>query len=183
MYERLVTGNVIFINRVKNIGIVDKTYPLKYGCSGPVIRSIDIPFDIRKHEPYAAYDRVDFEVATGTNADNMDRYLVRIKEMEISLNIIEKALNDLPSGPIKAEKIPKKLKPPKGDIYHTIESPRGELGVYIVSDESDVPYRMRWRVPSYSNLMTFPELAGGSLIADAIATLGSYDLVIPEIDR
>lgn len=183
MYERLVTGNVIFINRVKNIGVMDKNYPLKYGCSGPVIRSIGIPFDIRKHEPYAVYDRIDFDVATGTNGDNMDRYLVRIKEMEISLNIIEKALKDLPSGPVKAEKIPKKLKPPKGDIYHTVESPRGELGIYIVSDESDVPYRMRWRVPSYSNLMTFPELAEGSLIADAIATLGSYDLVIPEIDR
>jgi len=183
MYENLVTGNVIFINRVKNIGVMDKGYPIRYGCSGPVIRSTGIPFDIRRHEPYAVYDRIDFRIPTGTTGDNMDRYLVRIQEMEISLDIIEKALKDLPAGPYKAEKIPKKLKPPKGDIYHTIESPRGELGIYIVSDESDVPYRMRWRVPSYSNLMTFPELARGSLIADAIATLGSYDLVIPEIDR
>jgi len=183
MYERLVTGNVIFINRVKDIGVMDYTYPIRYGCSGPVIRSLGIPFDIRKHEPYGVYDRIDFKVAQGTNGDNMDRYLVRIQEMEISLDIIEKALKDMPSGPINAEKLPKKLKPPKGDIYHTVESPRGELGVYIVSDESDIPYRMRWRVPSYSNLMTFPELARGTLIADAIATLGSYDLVIPEIDR
>jgi len=183
MYERLVTGNVIFINRVKDIGVMDYTYPIRYGCSGPVIRSLGIPFDIRKHEPYGVYDRIDFKVAQGTNGDNMDRYLVRIQEMEISLDIIEKALKDMPSGPINTEKLPKKLKPPKGDIYHTVESPRGELGVYIVSDESDIPYRMRWRVPSYSNLMTFPELARGTLIADAIATLGSYDLVIPEIDR
>jgi len=183
MYERLVTGNVIFINRVKDIGVMDYTYPIRYGCSGPVIRSLGIPFDIRKHEPYGVYDRIDFKVAQGTKGDNMDRYLVRIQEMEISLDIIEKALKDMPSGPINAEKLPKKLKPPKGDIYHTVESPRGELGVYIVSDESDIPYKMRWRVPSYSNLMTFPELARGTLIADAIATLGSYDLVIPEIDR
>jgi NADH-quinone oxidoreductase subunit D len=109
--------------------------------------------------------------------------MMRIREMEISLNIIEKAIEKLPSGPFKAEKVPKKLKPPKGDVYHAVESPRGELGVYIVSDESDTPYRMKWRVPSYSNLMTFPYLAEGELISDAIATLGSYDLVIPEIDR
>jgi NADH-quinone oxidoreductase subunit D len=183
MYEKLVTGNVIFINRVKGIGIFKQSEVPKYGCSGPLIRSTGIPFDIRKAEPYAAYDRVDFEIPTGKTGDNMDRYLVRIKEMEISLNIIEEAIGKLPSGPFKAEKVPKKLKPPKGDMYHTVESPRGELGVYIVSDESDKPYRMRWRVPSFSNLMTFPELAQGTLIADAIATLGSYDLVIPEIDR
>ena len=109
--------------------------------------------------------------------------MVRMKEMEISLNIIEDAIEKLPSGPFKAEKVPKKLKPPKGDIYHTVESPRGELGVYIVSDESDTPYRMRWRAPSFSNLMTFPFLARGVLIADAVAILGSYDIVIPEIDR
>ncbi|MCX5817160.1 MAG: NADH-quinone oxidoreductase subunit D [Proteobacteria bacterium] len=183
MYEKLVTGNVIFVNRVKGIGILEQSEVPKYGCSGPIIRSTGIPFDMRKVEPYAAYDRVGFEIPTGKTGDNMDRYMVRIKEMEISLNIIEEAIEKLPSGPFKAEKVPKKLKPPKGDIYHTVESPRGELGVYIVSDESDKPYRMRWRVPSFSNLMTFPELAQGTLIADAIATLGSYDLVIPEIDR
>ncbi len=183
MYENLVTKNVIFINRVKGIGIFEKDAVRKYGCSGPVIRSTGIPFDIRRAEPYAAYDKVDFEIPFGETGDNMDRYMMRIREMEISLNIIEKAIEKLPAGPIKAEKVPKKLKPPKGDVYHAVESPRGELGVYIVSDESDTPYRMRWRVPSYSNLMTFPYLAKGTLIADAIATLGSYDLVIPEIDR
>ena len=183
MYEKLVTKNVIFINRVKGIGILEQSNVPKYGCSGPVIRSTGIPFDIRKTEPYAAYDKIGFEIPIGTKGDNLDRYMIRIREMEISLNIIEEAIEKLPSGPIKAEKVPKKLKPPKGDIYHTVESPRGELGVYIVSDESDTPYRMRWRVPSYSNLMTFPCLAQGELISDAIATLGSYDLVIPEIDR
>lgn len=183
IYERLVTGNVIFVNRAKDTGILEQGVVHKYGCSGPVIRSTGIPFDIRKTEPYAAYDKVDFEIPTGTLGDNMDRYNVRMTEMEMSLRIIEQAIAKLPSGPFKAEKVPKKLKPPKGDMYHAAESSRGEVGVYIVSDESDTPYRMRWRVPSFSNLMTFPALAQGTLIADAIATLGSYDIVVPEIDR
>ena len=183
MYEKLITGNVIFVNRAKGTGIFEQAEVTKYGCTGPLVRSTGIPYDIRKAEPYAVYDQVDFEVPVGTTGDNMDRYLVRIAEMEMSLRIIEQAIAKLPSGPFKAEKVPKKLKPPKGDIYYTVESSRGETGVYIVSDESDTPYRMRWRVPSFSNLMTFPALAEGTLLADAIATLGSYDIVVPEIDR
>ena len=183
MYEKLITGNVIFVNRAKDTGIFEQAEATKYGCTGPLVRSTGISFDIRKTEPYAVYDQVDFEVPVGTTGDNMDRYLVRIAEMEMSLRIIEQAIAKLPSGPFKAEKVPKKLKPPKGDIYYTVESSRGETGVYLVSDESDTPYRMRWRVPSFSNLMTFPALAEGTLIADAIATLGSYDIVVPEIDR
>jgi NADH-quinone oxidoreductase subunit D len=183
VYEKLITGNVIFVNRVKGIGIFEQRNVTKYGCSGPFTRSTGIPFDIRKTEPYAAYDKVDFEIPTGTVGDNMDRYTVRMTEMEMSLRIVEQAIAKLPSGPFKAEKVPKKLKPPKSDLYHAVESSRGETGVYVVSDESDKPYRMRWRVPSFSNLMTFPSLARGELIADAIATLGSYDIVVPEIDR
>ncbi len=183
MYEKFITKNVIFVNRIKGVGIFKKEMANLYGCSGPVIRGSGVPFDIRKVEPYAAYPDVTFEIPTGTVGDNMDRYMVRIREMEVSLQIIEQALSKLPDGPFNAEKVPKKLKPPKTDIYHTIESTRGETGVYVVSDETDTPYRMRWRVPSYSNLMTFPALAKGTLVADAIATLGSYDIVVPEIDR
>jgi NADH-quinone oxidoreductase subunit D len=183
MYERLITGNVIFVNRAKGTGVLEQSEVAKYGCTGPFVRSTGIPYDIRKTEPYAVYDQVDFEIPVGTIGDNMDRYNVRMTEMEMSLRIIEQAIAKLPSGPIKAEKVPKKLKPPKGDIYYAVESSRGETGVYIVSDETDTPYRMRWRVPSFSNLMTFPALAEGNLIADAIATLGSYDIVVPEIDR
>jgi NADH-quinone oxidoreductase subunit D len=183
MYDKLITGNVIFVNRAKGTGILEQSEVAKYGCTGPFVRSTGIPYDIRKAEPYAVYDQVDFEVPVGTTGDNMDRYHVRMVEMEMSLRIIEQAITKLPAGPFKAEKVPKKLKPPKGDIYYTVESSRGETGVYIVSDESDTPYRMRWRVPSFSNLMTFPALAEGTLIADAIATLGSYDIVVPEIDR
>lgn len=183
MYDTLITKNVIFINRVTGIGIFEQEDARKYGCSGPFIRGTGLPFDIRKVEPYAAYDKVDFDIPVGTTGDNMDRYTVRMREIAISLDIIEQGLKILPSGPFRAEKIPKKLKPPKGDLYQTVESTRGETGVYVVSNENDIPYRMRWRVPSFSNLMTYPSLARGTLLADAIATLGSYDIVVPEIDR
>ncbi len=183
IYEKLVTGNVIFVNRTKGVGIIDKTLARKYGVSGPVLRSAGIPCDLRKEEPYAAYNEMEFTVPTGTRGDALDTYAIRVAEMETSLRIIEQALAKLPGGPFMAEKVPKKLKPPRGDMYHAVESPRGETGIYIVSDESETPYRMKWRVPSFSNLMVFPELARGVLLADAVAILGSLDLVIPEIDR
>jgi NADH-quinone oxidoreductase subunit D len=183
IYENLITKNVIFINRTKNIGTIDLERARKYGISGPVVRSARQPYDIRKVEPYAAYKELDFDIPSGEQGDNFDRYMVRIREMEISLRIIEQAIDKMPEGPFRTEKVPKKLKPPKGDVYHTVETPRGELGVYIVSDESDTPYRMRWRVPSFSNLIIFPHLARGTLMADAVSILGSLDLVIPEIDR
>jgi NADH-quinone oxidoreductase subunit D len=183
LYDKLVGGNVIFINRTRGIGVIERERARKYAVSGPVLRGAGIPMDIRKTEPCAAYGGMDFNVPVGTRGDALDMYHVRIGEMENALKIIEQALAQLPEGPIMTEKVPRKLKPPKGDLYHTVETPRGELGIYIVSDESDKPYRMKWRVPSFSNLMVFPELAKGNLLADAVAILGSLDLVIPEIDR
>jgi NADH-quinone oxidoreductase subunit D len=183
LYEKLVTGNVIFINRTKGIGTITKEQARKYGVSGPVLRSAGIACDLRKMEPYSAYDQVEFNVPFGEHGDVLDTYKIRIAEMENSLRIIEQALAKLPGGPFMAEKVPKKLKPPRGDVYQVVETPRGELGIYIVSDESDRPIRMKWRVPSFSNLMIFPELARGTLLADSVAILGSLDLVIPEIDR
>ncbi|MCX5799622.1 MAG: NADH-quinone oxidoreductase subunit C, partial [Proteobacteria bacterium] len=137
IYKNLITDNVIFIHRAKGIGIIEKDKSRKYGISGPVLRSTNIPYDMRKVEPCAAYKEVDFDVPFGEHGDALDRYLIRIRDMEVSLAIIEQAIDKLPGGPFMAEKVPKKLKPPKGDIYHTVETPRGELGVYIVSDESD----------------------------------------------
>ena len=183
MYDTLVTKNVIFINRTKGIGLLDEEVARKYGFSGPVLRSAGIAHDIRKIEPYAAYGGLDFDVPIGKNGDALDRYMIRVHDMEVSMKIIEQALDKLSDGPFVAEKVPKKMKPPVGDVYHTVESPRGEVGVYIVSDGTDTPYRMRWRVPSFSNLIIFPYLAPGTLIADSISILGSLDLVIPEIDR
>jgi NADH-quinone oxidoreductase subunit D len=163
--------------------VISKERARKQAVSGPVLRGAGIGMDIRKTEPYAAYGELDFEVPVGTRGDALDIYHVRIREMENSVKIIEQALSRLPEGPFMTEKVPKKLKPPKGDLYHTVESPRGELGIYVVSDETDRPYRMKWRVPSFSNLMIFPELAKGNMLADTVAILGSLDLVIPEIDR
>jgi NADH-quinone oxidoreductase subunit D len=183
LYEKLVGGNVIFINRTRGIGVIDKEMARRYAVSGPVLRGAGIGMDLRTAEPYAAYPSINFEVPTGKNGDALDMYHIRIREMETSLDIIDQALAQLPEGPFMTEKPPKKLKPGKGDVYHTVETPRGELGIYIVSDESDKPYRMKWRVPSFSNLMVFPELAKGNLLSDAVAILGSLDLVIPEIDR
>ncbi|OHE24576.1 MAG: NADH dehydrogenase [Syntrophus sp. GWC2_56_31] len=183
LYEKLVTGNVIFINRTRGIGTIAKEQARKYGVSGPVLRSAGIACDLRKIESYSAYDGLEFDIPVGGHGDVLDTYKIRIAEMENSLRIIEQALAKLPGGPFMAEKVPKKLKPPRGDVYQVVETPRGELGIYIVSDESDGPFRMKWRVPSFSNLMIFPELAQGVLLADAVAILGSLDLVIPEIDR
>ena len=183
LYEKLVTGNVIFVNRTKGIGTITKEQARKYGVAGPVLRSAGIACDLRKVEPYSAYNEIEFNTPVGEHGDALDTYKIRIAEMENSLRIIEQALAKLPGGPFMAEKVPKKLKPPRGDIYQVVETPRGELGIYIVSDESDRPLRMKWRVPSFSNLMVFPELARGALLADAVAILGSLDLVIPEIDR
>ncbi len=183
MYEKLVTGNVIFINRTRGIGVITKERARKYGVSGPVLRAAGIPMDLRKMEPCAAYGATAFDIPVGTRGDVLDTYNVRVREMENALKIIEQCLDKMTEGPVMAEKVPKKLKPPKGDIYHCVETPRGEVGIYIVSDESDTPYRMKWRVPSFANLMIFPELAKGCLLADAVAILGSLDLVIPEIDR
>lgn len=183
LYENLITGNIIFINRTRGIGLIEKERARKYGISGPVLRGAGIGMDLRKMEPYAAYGAVDFAVPSGEQGDALDIYGIRISELETSLQIIEQAISNIPDGRVMAEKMPKKLKPPKGDIYHTVETPRGELGIYIVSDESDRPYRMKWRVPSFSNLTIFPELAKGNMVANAVAILGSLDLVIPEIDR
>ena len=183
LYEKLVSGNVIFINRTRGIGVIDRELARKNAVSGPVLRGAGIKTDMRKMEPYASYQKMNFEIPVGERADALDIYHVRVKEIETSLEIIEQALANLPEGPFMTPKVPKKLKPRKGDIYHTVETPRGELGIYMVSDETDKPYRIKLRVPSFSNLMIFPELAKGNLLADAVAILGSLDLVIPEIDR
>jgi NADH-quinone oxidoreductase subunit D len=183
MYNDLITGNVIFVNRTRDQGVISKERARKYGVSGPVLRSTGIGYDIRKVEPYSGYGDLNFPVPVGERGDCLDRYVLHMRDMEVSLTIIEQALERLGEGPYRTEKVPRKLKPPKGDLFHTVETPRGELGVYIVSDESNTPYRLHLRVPSFSNVIIFPELGRGTLIADAVAILGSFDLVIPEIDR
>ena len=182
-YNNLVTKNVIFINRTRDVGIITRDQCIKYGITGPNLRGSGIPYDIRKSEPYSAYPEFDFEIPIGAKGDIYDRYIVRLAEMEQSCRIIEQACNKLPDGPIMAEKVPKRIKPPVGEVYQAVETARGEFGMYIVSQGDVKPYRIKLRTPSFANMSIFPEMAQDNLVADLVANLGSIDVVIPEIDR
>jgi len=182
MYEQLVTGNVIFRKRVEENGIISRNMALRYGVTGPSLRGSGIEYDIRKKMPYSIYNEFDFDIPTGTIGDSFDRYMVRFLEMEQSLRIIEQALDNLPDGPYMA-KVPKKVKIPAGSYSSSVETGRGELSYHLVSDGSDIPYRLKVRTPSYCNLSILRELCSGMLLADLVAAIGSLDLVIPEIDR
>lgn len=182
-YNNLVTKNIIFIKRTKDVGVISKDQCIKYGLTGPMVRGSGIPYDIRKSEPYSAYPRFDFEIPIGENGDIFDRYMVRMREMEQSLRIMEQALDKLPDGPIMAEKVPKRIKPPVGEVYQAVETARGEFGCYIVSRGDVKPYRIKLRVPSFGNLCILPEVGLDTLVADLVAILGSMDVVVPEIDR
>ncbi len=182
-YHSLVTKNIIFINRTRDVGIIDRELARQYGVTGPNARACGIDFDVRRAEPYEVYDRFDFEVPLGTKGDALDRYDVRFKEMQQSCRIIEQALDRLPAGPYRAEDVFLKIEPPKGEVYFPFESARGLTAYYIVSDGSPNPYRIHIRVPSFGNLNVLVEVLPETLVADAISILGSIDVVIPEIDR
>ncbi len=183
MYHELVSKNIILITRIKGTGIISTELCRKYGATGPIARASGIDFDVRKHEPYSVYPEFDFEVPLYHNGDSMSRYRVRIDEMEQSMRILEQALDKLPAGPVMAAKVPKMIKPPKGDYYQAVETARGSLGFRAVSDGTNKPYRLKIRPPTYSNLSLYGEACQGLLLSDALALLGSLDLVIPEIDK
>jgi NADH-quinone oxidoreductase subunit D len=186
MYKDLVTDNVILRGRVENIGVIDRDMCARYGATGPVARGSGIDYDCRRDETYSVYDRFDFEIPVYAESDNFARYLVRMDEMEQSLRIIEQALDQLDKAEGKhiVAKAPKPTyKPPKGEVYMATEGARGKIGIHLVSDGSKSPYRIKLRAPGYCNLSLFAELARGTILADAVAILGSLDLVIPEIDR
>jgi len=181
-YEELLTTNRIWVERTKKVGVISAQDCIAFGVTGPVLRASGVQWDIRKAQPYAAYARFDFEVPTGQNGDTYDRYLVRMAEMRQSLRIIQQAVDSIPEGPIMA-KVSKVLKPPGGEIYHSIEAPKGELGYFIVSDGSTQPYRVRVRPPSFVNLQALDLMCRGQLIADVIAVIGTLDIVLGEVDR
>ncbi len=181
-YEALLINNVIFVNRTKDIGVLKKEIAISYGVTGPSLRGSDISYDLRKIEPYSGYEKFEFDVCTGKNGDTLDRCKVRMNEMRQSIRILEQAIDHLKDGDIMA-KVPKVIKPAPGEIYCAVEGPRGETGVYIVSDGSEKPYRIKLRSPSFSNLSVLKEIVVGYKIADLVAIMGSLDLVIPEIDR
>ncbi len=180
-YDRLMTGNEIFYHRLKGTSPLTREDVLKYSMSGPNVRASGVDYDIRKIDSYSIYDRFDFAVPLGTNGDNWDRYQVRFHEIIESAKIIRQAIDNLPDGEIMA-KVPKVLRPPKGDVYHRVENTRGELGFYIVSDGSTKPYRVHIRRPSFVNLQALDTMCRGMLLADSVAAFSTIDPLMGEVD-
>jgi len=162
--------------------VISREDAIAIGLSGPALRGSGVAWDIRKSRPYAAYADVDFDVPLGDNGDTYDRYLVRVEEMRQSRRIIQQAIDNLAGGPVNA-KVPKLIKPPIGDYYHSIEGPKGEIGCYLVSDGTQQPWRVRVRPPCFMNLQALKRLCIGHLVADVVAIIGTLDIVWREIDR
>jgi NADH-quinone oxidoreductase subunit D len=180
-FHRLLTGNEILYHRLKGTGVISGQRAVEIGLTGPALRASGIDYDIRKAIPYGIYDRFDFKVPLGQVGDCWDRYLVRMEEMKESAGIVAQALNQMPEGEIMAA-IPKLLKPPPGEVYHSVENPRGELGYYIVSDGKVNPYRIHVRRPSFINLQALNETCKGLLIGDVVAILATLDSLMGEVD-
>jgi NADH-quinone oxidoreductase subunit D/NADH-quinone oxidoreductase subunit C/D len=181
-YDQLLTGNVIFRERTEGIAKLSLEDAIQYGVTGPSGRASGFSCDIRKIEPYGTYPKVDFKEILHTEGDTITRYKVRIEEMYESMNILEQLVDNIPAGDYSA-KMKAVLRLPVGEFYQRVETARGELGVYIVSDGNKSPYRIKFRAPNFSNLFIISKLAVGYKIADLIAISGSLDLVIPDIDR
>ena len=206
-YEALLTKNPIWRHRTEGVGYISAADAIAYGLSGPSLRGSGVDFDIRKKQPYSSYEKFDFKVATRAECDVYARYLVRVEEMRQSLRIVNQALEGLPEGPVKANAphivmpdresmktsiealiyhfkiVTEGFHPPVGEVYVAIESPRGELGFYMVSDGSPKPFRCHVRAPSFANLQALPKLIEGRLIADVVACIGTIDIVLGEVDR
>lgn len=184
----LLSYNRIFIRRTANIGVLPPKVALNYSASGPVLRGSGVKWDLRKNDPYSIYDRFDFDIPTGsgemgTKGDCWDRYIVRVREMEQSLRIIEQALEGLPEKVDVTKSIEKRVRPKAGELYFRSETPRGELGYYIISNKKGSPYRVKARAPSFVHLSMLPSISKGALIADLVAIVGSIDIVLGEVDR
>jgi NADH-quinone oxidoreductase subunit D len=206
-YERLLTRNPIFLDRTKNIGVIPKDKVYEWGLTGPTARASGVTHDIRKEEPYSSYEQYDFDVPTAKEGDVYARYAVRVQEMRESLKIVTQAMERLPYGPVRSNN--RKFVPPprselgtsmeavihhfklwtegflapKGSVYVAVESPRGELGVFLEGDGGPKPYRCYWRTPSFTNLQSLPWMSEGHLVADLVAIIGSIDIVLGDVDR
>lgn len=206
-YEAIVTKNPIFLDRVKGLGILPPEVALNNAVTGPMLRGSGVAHDLRKAQPYSGYELYDFDIPTSNDCDTYGRYLVRMEEMRQSIRIVEQALNKLPMGPVRSnnrkymtpprseigvsmEALIHHFKlwtegftPPVGSVYVAVESPKGELGVYLESDGSPKPHRIHWRTPSFSNLAILPYLSKGHLVGDLIALIGTTDIVLGDVDR
>ena len=186
--NNLLTTNKIFIERTADVGILPPEVGINFGVSGPSLRGSGVNFDLRKNEPYSIYSKFDFDVPVGeglmgTVGDCWDRFYVRILEMRESVKIIRQALASMPKDGDVHQSLPKKIRPPKGSVYARTETPRGDLGYYIESDGSPIPYRLKMRSPAFTALSVMDEIAAGWLLSDVLAILGSLDIVLGEIDR
>ncbi|MBP8115201.1 MAG: NADH-quinone oxidoreductase subunit D [Chitinophagaceae bacterium] len=181
-YDEMLTGNIIFQNRMKNVGMLSAEDAIAYGCTGPTARGSGVSCDVRKLYPYEIYNTLEFDEVLETGGDSFARYIVRVREMQQSIRIIEQLIDNIPEGDFQT-KTKAVLKLPKGEFYSRVETARGELGVYIVSEGATTPYRIKFRSPGFSNLSVLNHIAKGSKLGDLVAMMGTLDLVIPDIDR
>jgi NADH-quinone oxidoreductase subunit D len=183
-FERLLAGNEILLARTQGVGVLSKELAIQAGVTGPILRASGVNYDIRKVDKYGIYDRFDFRVPLGEHGDVYDRYMVRMLEMRESLKILNQALRDIPSGPIMDVKTKiRGFRPKAGEAYGRIESPKGELGFFLISDGSPNPYRYRVRPPSLINLTVLEDMCLGSNVSDTIVIFGTIDIVLGEVDR
>ncbi len=185
--NNLLSFNKIFIERTANVGVLSKEMALSYNVTGPNLRGSGVQWDLRKDLPYCGYETYSFEVPVGLGkfgplGSCWDRYYVRVREMEESIKITRQALDRLPEGDVQ-EHVPKRVKPPKGEVFGRSETPRGELGYYIISDGGNNPFRVKVKSPCFTALSVLPEIAKGQMVADIIAVIGSIDIVMGELDR
>jgi len=180
--DELVTGNELIKARTVDVGVIPADKAVSYGISGPNLRASGVAFDLRKHEAILPYDQVDFEIAVSEHGDCYDRYVVRLEEIRQSSRIILQAIDKIPSGPLQA-KVPRILKVPRGQAYVRNENPKGEFGYYVISEGGRMPYRLKIRSTSFSNLSILPWLLKGALIPDLVAIMGSLDFVLGDVDR
>lgn len=180
--DRLLSQNEMFLARTKGVGIITGEDALDYGVTGPALRASGVIEDVRVTDPYSIYSRFDFGIPVGSNGDCWDRYYVRVEEMRESIKIVEQAISDIPDGDISA-KVRRIIRPPVGEVFVRTESPRGDLGVFLVSDGSDKPYRVKVRPPSFANLQALEYMLEDTYIADAVLVLGSIDIIMGEVDR
>ena len=181
-YEDLLMENEILHARARGIGVISPEMAINSSLSGPILRATGVPWDLRKANPYCGYENYEFDIPVGEQGDCFDRFLVRMAEVKQSLRILEQLIDNIPDGPWLAD-VPLHARPAEGEAYARVESPRGELGFYLVSDGSPAPYRFHCRPPSLINLSALREMSIGGTLADAIVTLGSIDIVVGEIDR
>ncbi|NNL68802.1 MAG: NADH-quinone oxidoreductase subunit D [Acidimicrobiia bacterium] len=180
--DNLVSGNEIFQARTRHVAEIPADKALEYGVSGPNLRASGVAFDLRKHEDYLPYHKYDFDIPVGENGDSFDRYQVRVEEVRQAARIVTQAIDDIPSGPLQA-KVPRVIKVPKGETYVRAENPKGEMGYYLISEGGRIPYRLKIRTPSFSNLSILPWALKGLIVPDIIALLGSLDFVLGDVDR